>query len=91
MLDQLASHGYRLEWGPGRHGPGHNLFSYHRDCDGNLVELFTEMDVIIDQETGRFLPRPWHETDPQFPQVWVPSAEIANAWGPLGAPAIDND
>ena len=31
--------------GPGRHGPGHNVFTYHRDPDGNIVELFTQLDV----------------------------------------------
>jgi catechol-2,3-dioxygenase len=83
MLDQLAKHDYRLEWGPGRHGPGHNIFSYHRDPDGNLIECFTEMDIIVDQQTGRLYPRPWHETEPQFPMVWAPSEAAANAWGPV--------
>ena len=50
-LDHLATRGHTLEWGPGRHGVGHNIFSYHRDPDGNLVELFTEIDLIYDEET----------------------------------------
>ena len=60
-LDHLATRGHTLEWGPGRHGVGHNIFSYHRDPDGNLVELFTEIDLIYDEETAHFEPRPWHE------------------------------
>src|SRR5579871_6427218 len=64
-LDHLAQRRITLEWGPGRHGVGHNIFSYHRDPDGNLVELFTEIDLIFDEETGHFEPRPWHEEWPQ--------------------------
>src|SRR3984957_573972 len=28
--DLLSLNGYKLLWGPGRHGIGHNLFTYHR-------------------------------------------------------------
>ena len=82
-LDHISKHGYTLEWGLGRHGAGHNLFSYHRDPDGNLTELFTELDVIHDETTGYFEPRPWHETNPQGPRVWVPGPGSANRWGPM--------
>ena len=50
MLDHMAKQNYPLHWGPGRHGPGHNLFTYHRDPDGNTVELFTQIDVIHDEK-----------------------------------------
>ena len=43
---------YRLHWGPGRHGPGHNIFTYHRDPDGNIIELFTQLDVMYDESQG---------------------------------------
>jgi catechol 2,3-dioxygenase-like lactoylglutathione lyase family enzyme len=82
-LDHLAPRGYRLEWGPGRHGAGHNIFTYHRDPDGNLTELFTEIDLIFDEETGHFEPRPWHETWPQGPKVWELDPSAANKWGPI--------
>jgi catechol-2,3-dioxygenase len=82
-LDHLAGHGVLLEWGIGRHGAGHNLFTYHRDPDGNVVELFTELDLIFDERTGNFEPRPWHEQHPQGPRVWPPGQPAANAWGPL--------
>jgi len=88
-LDVLAANGIRLEWGPGRHGPGHNIFTYHRDPDGNIVELFTEIDVIRDERAAEFEPRPWHETRPQRPQVWDPTDEAANKWGPLSPGFID--
>ncbi len=31
--DYLSLNGYKLLWGPGRHGIGHNLFTYHRAPD----------------------------------------------------------
>jgi catechol 2,3-dioxygenase-like lactoylglutathione lyase family enzyme len=80
-LDHLATGGHRLLWGPGRHGVGHNIFTYHPDPDGNLIELFTEIDIIADQETGVFEPRPWHEEWPQKPKFWTPEPGAANKWG----------
>ncbi|MGT2427425.1 VOC family protein [Amnibacterium kyonggiense] len=82
-LDHLAARSIRLQWGPGRHGAGHNIFTYHHDPDGNLVELFTEIDRIADERTGRFEPRPWHEKWPQGPQFWNVDVEAANKWGPV--------
>ena len=89
ILDNLAAHQVKLMWGPGRHGPGHNIFTYHEDPDGNIIELFTELDVVADERTGAFEPRPWHESDPQVPQVWQPTDDAANRWGPLFPGFID--
>lgn len=89
-LDHLARHGYRLHWGPGRHGPGHNIFSYHRDPDGNVIELFTQLDVILDEEKGYFEPRPWHEDVPQYPKTWEVDLANANAWGPVDLAALEH-
>jgi catechol-2,3-dioxygenase len=83
MLDQLSCHDVRLEWGPGRHGAGHNIFTYHRDPDGNLVELFCELDVVHDEQAGTFEPRPWHEDFPQGPRQWAVGPGAANKWGPI--------
>lgn len=85
LIDNLAKNDYQLLWGPGRHGPGHNVFTYHRDPDGNEVELFTQLDVIYDEEKGNFEPRPWHEDSPQYPKTWEADvmALALNKWGPL--------
>ena len=32
--DFLGSKNIQLIWGPGRHGPGHNVYTYHRNPDG---------------------------------------------------------
>ena len=79
--DILARNGYPLLWGPGRHGIGHNIFAYHKTPDGHIVELFTELDQINDEELGYFEPRPWHHDRPQRPKVWVPDIKAANLWG----------
>lgn len=78
--DWLAQHGYQITWGPGRHGIGHNIFIYHRNPAGQIVELFTEMDTMSDEEAGFFDARPWHRDRPQRPKVWR-AAEGSNLWG----------
>lgn len=81
--DTLAAAGIPLLWGPGRHGPGHNIFTYHRAPDGSIVELFTELDVMSNEGLGHFDPRPWHEDHPQKPKVWEQTPQAANSWGIL--------
>jgi catechol 2,3-dioxygenase-like lactoylglutathione lyase family enzyme len=89
-LDHLASGGHRMAWGPGRHGVGHNIFTYHTDPDGNIIELFTELDLIADEETGTFEPRPWHEEWPQRPKFWTPEPGAANKWGWINPDFMDH-
>jgi catechol 2,3-dioxygenase-like lactoylglutathione lyase family enzyme len=80
--DLLSKNGYRILWGPGRHGIGHNIFSYHRGPNGLITELFCEIDQVADDATGLFEPRPWHRDNPQMTKVWPKSPESANMWGP---------
>ncbi len=79
--DLLARQAIPLIWGPGRHGIGHNVFTYHHNTDGQIVELFTELDRINDEDLGYFEPRPWHADTPQRPKVWEPDVKAANLWG----------
>jgi catechol 2,3-dioxygenase-like lactoylglutathione lyase family enzyme len=90
QLDLLSTRGHELIWGPGRHGVGHNIFTYHRDPDGNIVELFTEIDLIFDEESEHFEPRPWHEEWPQGPKVWPPHPGAANKWGIINPDMMDH-
>jgi catechol-2,3-dioxygenase len=90
MLDHLATRDVRMAWGPGRHGVGHNIFTYHPDPDGNFIELFTELDMIADEETGTFEPRPWHEEWPQGPKFWTPEPGAANKWGWINPDFLDH-
>jgi catechol 2,3-dioxygenase-like lactoylglutathione lyase family enzyme len=72
-------------WGPVRHGPGHNIATYHRNPDGQLIELFCELDRMLDEELGYFEPRPWHRDRPQRPKTWQ-TGPSTNIWGPLPLP-----
>ena len=78
--DYLSLNGYKLIWGPGRHGIGHNLFAYHRAPNGLITELFAELDQV-NEELGYFEPRPWHRDHPQKPKVWPKDPSAANLWG----------
>jgi len=80
--DYLSLNGYKLLWGPGRHGIGHNLFAYHRAPNGLITELFAELDRM-NEELGYFEPRPWHRDRPQKPKVWVKDPSASNLWGIL--------
>lgn len=66
--DLLAQAKLPTLWGPARHTAGHNLAGYHRDADGTMIELYTEMDVYVPQ-LGLFEPRPWHEHQPMRPMT----------------------
>jgi catechol 2,3-dioxygenase-like lactoylglutathione lyase family enzyme len=78
--DHLSLNGYKLLWGPGRHGIGHNLFAYHRAPNGLIVETFAELDQM-NEELGYFEPRPWHRDRPQRPKVWAKDPSASNLWG----------
>ena len=68
-------------WGPLRHGPGHNISTYHYNPDHEVVEFYTELDQMKDEALGYFEPRPWHHDLPQRPKVW-PAQSSRSVWGP---------
>ena len=78
--DVLGREKLEILWGPVRHGPGHNIATYHRNPADQIVELFCDMDVMGDEELGYFEPRPWHRDKPQKPKVWDPSMQ-RDIWG----------
>jgi catechol 2,3-dioxygenase-like lactoylglutathione lyase family enzyme len=61
------------------HGPGHNVYTYHRNPDDQIIEMFTELDKMLDESLGYFDPKPWHRERPQKPKVWTMPTDI---WGP---------
>ncbi len=81
--DFLGGKNIPIIWGPGRHGPGHNVYTYHRNPDDQIIELFTELDKMLDEKLGYFEPRPWHRDRPQVPKVWDRPHDI---WGPPPTP-----
>jgi len=44
--DRFAERHIALRWGPGRHGPGNNLFFFVNDPDGNWLEFSSELEQI---------------------------------------------
>jgi catechol 2,3-dioxygenase-like lactoylglutathione lyase family enzyme len=82
--DLLGSKNIPIIWGPGRHGPGHNIYTYHRNPDDQIIEMFTELDKMLDEKLGYFEPRPWHRDHPQVPKVW--GGLPTDIWGPPPTP-----
>ena len=66
--DHLVANNQTLFWGPGRHGPGNNLFAYFLDPGGAVVEYFADLQRID------------HEASHQ-PQDWTADPNWNNRWG----------
>ena len=58
-------------WGPGRHGPGGNVFTYFADPNGYVVEFTTDQFKVDDN---------WK------PKEWARTVENADVWGAAGGP-----
>ncbi|MHC2255768.1 catechol 2,3-dioxygenase-like lactoylglutathione lyase family enzyme [Bradyrhizobium embrapense] len=81
--DVLAGAKRELLWGPVRHGPGHNIATYHKNPEGQIVELYAEMDLMTHEALGYYDPRPWHSDYPQKPKVWSTEGPRRDVWGPF--------
>jgi catechol 2,3-dioxygenase len=66
--DRLTDLGIPVQWGPGRHGPGNNLFLFFDDPDGNHIELSAEMERFFD-DRAQYEPRLW-TADPSTVNLW---------------------
>ena len=78
--DWLAQDRIPLVWGPVRHGIGHNISTYHRNADGQIIELFCELDRV-NEELGTYGPRRTHQEFPQKGKTWEDIQLAANMWG----------
>jgi hypothetical protein len=47
-----------------------------------MIELYAEMDQMLDEELGYYDPKPWHEFRPQRPRAWGPNDSPRNKWIP---------
>lgn len=47
--DRMGDRRIPLMWGPGRHGPGNNLFVFVVDPDDNWIEISAELEVVHDR------------------------------------------
>ena len=43
---RMKQHGFNIEWGVGRHGPGDNVFSYFVEPNGFVTEYTTEVQQV---------------------------------------------
>jgi catechol 2,3-dioxygenase len=73
VADCLLATGKTVFWGPGRHGPGNNLFLYYIDPDGAVVEYTAGMTIILDEES--YQPGDWSASPPTFNRWGAPSPE----------------
>ncbi|HEX6529830.1 MAG TPA: VOC family protein [Burkholderiales bacterium] len=64
--DRMAKLRIPLWWGPGRHGPGNNLFFMIEDPDGHKVEFSAELELM-----PRAMP----------PRTWPHEQRTLNLWG----------
>lgn len=73
VCDHLVEVGHVIEYGPGRHGPGNNIFIYVRDPSSGLrLELFTDMEHIHDE--SHYEPPVWRSSDrPRTMNKWGPT------------------
>ena len=63
--DHLSRQGATVMWGPGRHGPGNNLFIFVEDPDGNWIEISAELEVVHDRPV----------------KTWPHEERTLNLWG----------
>ena len=66
-LTRLKGHGVEVQWGPGRHTAGDNVFSYFVTPNGFTVEYTAEVERIDDAS--------W------TPNIYPPSPQIMDQWG----------
>jgi len=66
--DRLTDENVDVAWGPGRHGPGNNLFVFFDDPAGNHIELSAEMEKFHDDRVT-YVPRRW-EPIPNSVNLW---------------------
>ena len=64
--DRFSNLGIKLMWGPGRHGPGNNLFIFIEDPDNNWIEISAELETMHNRPLKN----------------WPQEPNTLNLWGP---------
>ncbi len=75
-ISNLRKYGLEPAWGPGRHGPGNNIFCYFKDPFGYVAEYTCDIDYIQDESRHR-------------PKVWPRSPESMDHWGVAAPPSTE--
>ncbi len=63
--DRMGDKHVPIMWGPGRHGPGNNIFIFIEDPDGNWIEISAELEVVYDRPV----------------KIWPHEPRTLNSWG----------
>jgi catechol 2,3-dioxygenase-like lactoylglutathione lyase family enzyme len=74
-IGALKHHGVVPLWGPGRHGPGNNTFSYFADPAGLVCEYTSDVAQVVEDQ--------W------LCKVWRRVPELSDLWGTAGPPSTD--
>jgi catechol 2,3-dioxygenase-like lactoylglutathione lyase family enzyme len=74
-IGRLKHNGMAPLWGPGRHGPGANTFSYFADPAGLVCEYTSEVAQV--------------DEDAWLCRVWRRAPELSDLWGTAGPPSRD--
>ena len=72
----LRQYGIEPAWGPGRHGPGNNIFCYFKDPFGYVAEYTCDIDYISDESKHQ-------------PRVWPRGPETMDRWGVAAPPSAE--
>jgi catechol 2,3-dioxygenase len=75
-IGRMRDHGHGVEWGPGRHGPGHNVFAYFCGPEDLPLEYTGEMQQVSDD----FVPS-------RKPEQWTWPAGRLDHWGLTAGPS----
>jgi catechol 2,3-dioxygenase len=65
--DRLDRLGRNLIWGPVRHGAGHNIAAYFVEPAGAVIELYTDLEQIYDDERP---PTTWNADNGRWFNRW---------------------
>ena len=71
---RMKDAGFPIQWGPGRHGPGNNLFNYFIDPFGVVIEYTADVQQVDDSY------------QPRGPEDWKWPAGRVDQWGISPAP-----
>lgn len=84
--EALRANEVEIEWGPLRHGPGHNIAMYFRDAEGYWFEYSVEEEIILHDPT--YVPRTWTVEDQHAVDEWETGPPPAELMGPPPADAL---
>ena len=81
--DHIARDGQHFLWGPGRHGPGFNIFTYLLDPEEAVVEVYTDLLRIDDERSYQAID--W-STRPHSLNLW--GQDNPEGWSEMGVPIL---